>query len=541
MERIIKNIIIVGGGTAGWMTATTLLSQFPDKKITLVESPNISNIGVGESTVAGGQSGFNGIINWLNMVNIKEDFMPHTDAIHKLSIGFEDFYYKGSGRFHFPFGVPYTSNHLSKMNDWYYKKIRYPETPLSDYADCLYPAMALVNQNKSLFNEHFTSKHGRIDLEKDFTKNEVQLLSRFSYQLDATKFGIWLRDKYCKARYAKNFTHILAEVKDIPLNEDGIKHLVLDNGQKLTGDLFIDCTGFRSLLLGQTFKVPFNSLEKLIPNNYAFATKIPYTNPEKQIVNYTNCTAIENGWVWEIPLWSRMGAGYVFSDKFVSSKDALKEFKSALIKKGYENVEDLEYRLIPMKCGSHSQLWVKNTCAIGLSAGFIEPLHSNGLHSTHEFIFNLVRVLAQGRINQWDRQCFTANCHYDFNRFAALVALTYTLSHRDDTEYWRDIQNRDAPDVLEPQVAWGYGTDFYQKMIRGEYDTLGAFPCISAGMNWNPTDIHTLKYNNTFNDFDKTYDFYISQLNSRKKKWQKDVKNFPSPYQYLKKYIHTDK
>ena len=152
-----------------------------------------------------------------------------------------------------------------------------------------------------------------------------------------------------------------------------------------------------------------------------------------------------------------------------------------------------------------------------------------------------MRVLAQGRINQWDRQCFTANCHYDFNRFAALVALTYTLSHRDDTEYWRDIQNRDAPDVLEPQVAWGDGTVFYQKMIRGEYDTLGAFPCISAGMNWNPTDIHTLKYNNTFNDFDKTYDFYISQLNSRKKKWQKDVKNFPSPYQYLKKYIHTDK
>ena len=107
MESVIKNIIIVGGGTAGWMTATTLLSQFPNKKITLIESPNISNIGVGESTVAGGQSGFNGIINWLNMVNIKEDFMPYTDAVHKLSIAFEDFYYKNSGRFHLTFLVKF--------------------------------------------------------------------------------------------------------------------------------------------------------------------------------------------------------------------------------------------------------------------------------------------------------------------------------------------------------------------------------------------------------------------------------------------------
>jgi len=338
---MIKNIIIVGGGSAGWMTATTLLSQFPDKKIILVESPNISTIGVGESTVAGGQSGFNGIVHWLRMVNIKEDFMPHTDAVHKLSVAFNNFYYKDSGSFHFPFGSPYGTNQESPMKNWYYKKIHYPETPTSDYAECLYPCMALVNQNKSLFNENFSMDQGRLDLEKDFAKNEVQLLSKFSYQFDATKFGIWLRDHYCKARYAKNFTHVLAEVKDIPLNEEGIKHLVLDSGQKLTGDLFIDCTGFRSLLLGKTFKVPFNTIEKLIPNNCAWATKIPYTNPEKQIVNYTNSTAIENGWIWEIPLWSRMGAGYVFSDKFVSYKDALKEFKRGLIKKGYENVEDL--------------------------------------------------------------------------------------------------------------------------------------------------------------------------------------------------------
>ena len=527
----INSIIIVGGGSSGWFTASMLAKKCPEIDVTLIESPNVPTIGVGESTVLN----INWFINALGMED--EDWMPQCDATYKATIKFTDFHKKGEF-FHYPFGpedhegtkfeYEYKGEkevYDLKANTWFLKKWMYPDTPQTDFAESFWPVMQMVNKNKIHSNE-------------DHVIPQFNLKIHWAYQLDATKLGIWLRDYYCKARYGKNFTHILAEVKDIPLNENGIKHLVLDSGRKLKADLFIDCTGFRSLLLGQALKVSFNSLEKLIPNNSAWATKIPYTNPEKQIVNYTNCTAIANGWVWEIPLWSRMGAGYVFSDKFISSKDALKEFKSTLLKKGYRNVENLEYKLIPMKCGCRSQLWVKNTCAIGLSAGFIEPLHSNGLHTTHEFIFNLIRVLAQGRINQWDRQCFTAKCHYDFNRFSALVALTYTLSHRDDTEYWRDIQNRDAPDVLEPNIGWGYGTVFNQKMIQGEYDVQGIFPCIAAGMNWNPTDIHTLRYHNAFDDFNQTYDFYINQLNSRKKKWNKEVKDFMSPYQYLKKYIH---
>ena len=534
----IENIIIVGGGSAGWMTAATLLSQFPNKKITLVESPNIATIGVGESTVAGGQSGFSGITSWLNMLEIKDDFMPHADAIYKLSIAFKDFYHKDSGTFHYPFGKPYLHNNKTQnMNDWYLKKIRYPEIPVTDYVDSLYPAMALVNQNKSLFTDNFSRDHGRTELEKRYSENEVQLYSQYSYQFDATKFGIWLKDHFCKKKYNKKFKHILAEVKDTPLNEDGIEHLLLDTGQKLKADLFIDCTGFKSILMSK-FKIPFESLDKIIPNTHAWATKIPYTNKEKQIVNYTNCTAIGNGWVWEIPLWSRLGAGYVFSDKFISHEDALKEFKKELTKKGYTDLEELEYRLIPMRCGVQSQLWIKNTCAIGLSAGFIEPLHSNGLHSTHEFLFNLVRTLAPGRINQWDRQCFTANCRHDFKKFAALVGLTYTLSHRDDTEYWREIQNRSWPPLLESEVSWGYGTAFYEKMIIGEFNSIGAFPCVAAGMHWPPLDVHTLKYRDHMWEFDKNYDYYITQLENRKARWNKQVKDFPSPYQYLKKHVY---
>ena len=146
--------------------------------------------------------------------------------------------------------------------------------------------------------------------------------------------------------------------------------------------------------------------------------------------------------------------------------------------------------------------------------------------------------MAPGRINQWDRQCFTANCHHDFKKFAALVGLTYTLSHRDDTEYWREIQNREWPELLQPEIMWGYPTAFYEKMIVGEFDSVGAFPCVAAGMHWPPLDVHTLKYRNHMWEFDMNYDYYITQLENRRDRWHKQVKDFPSPYQYLKKHVY---
>jgi tryptophan halogenase len=543
---MINNITIVGGGSAGWMTATTLLNQFPDKKITLVESPNTPNIGVGESTVAGGQSGFAGVVDWLKLVDIDDhEFMPQTDAIYKLGIAFEDWYRKDSGLFHYPFGQLRVLPNMG-TNSWHIKKIFYPETPVSDYAEWFYPATTLINQNKSLFTDNFSSSFGRIDLEKDELNNEVQLGSEFSYQFDATKFGNWLRDNYCKARYSHQFDHIQAEVVGAPQNEDGIKHLILDNGQKLKADLFIDCTGFKSLLLTDTFNVPFISIENYIPNNYAWSTKIPYKDPETQIVNYTNCTAIENGWIWEIPLWSRMGSGYVFSDKFISTETALREFKQGLRKKGYEGVEDLEYHLIPMRSGIQSKLWVKNTCAIGLAAGFIEPLQSNGLQSIYQFIFNLTRTLSRGHISEWDRKEFTTKCHDDFYGFASTVVLSYALSHRDDTEYWREIQNREWSTDLFSYKSEGISKYFHQLYIDKNFNLefpphLGNIHCMSVGMNWNPIDIHSLKMK-----YDKMYFHSLQsnlteitqQIEKRKKRWNNQIKDFPSPYQYLKDNIH---
>ena len=368
-----------------------------------------------------------------------------------------------------------------------------------------------------------------------------------SFQFDATKFGFYLRDRYCKARYAENFTHIQAEVLGIPQNDEGIKYLILDNGQKLEADLFIDCTGFKSLLLTKAFGVEFNSMEKFIPNNYAWATKIPYKDPETQIVNYTMCSAIENGWIWEIPLWSRMGSGYVFSDKFISTGDALEEFKRNLLKKGYENAEDLSYHLIPMRCGIQKRLWVKNAVAIGLSAGFAEPLQSTGLQTIYQFLFNLIRTISRDHISEWDRIEFNSKCHDDFYAFASTVALLYALSHRDDTEYWRDIQNRDYPtDIFhinihnEPGFAKYFRQMYIEKNFNTEFRKGNAIHSLSAGMNWNP--IYKLNPLLKENDIEKTkqwVEIFVKQTEERKKKWAEEIKDFPSLYQWTKDNIHN--
>ena len=137
-----------------------------------------------------------------------------------------------------------------------------------------------------------------------------------AFHFDATKFGIWLRDNICKPNGVK---HIKEEIKTIEQDEDGI--VSLNNKHK--ADLYIDCTGFKSLLLEKTLKEPFENLEHMLPNNSAWATRIPYTNKKKELNLYTNCTAYNNGWIWNIPLWSRMGTGYVYSDKFISDDDAV--------------------------------------------------------------------------------------------------------------------------------------------------------------------------------------------------------------------------
>jgi len=503
----VNNITVVGGGTAGYMTAATLVTCFPYKKITLIESPNIPTVGVGESTL--GQ-----IRGWQSLLGIKDkDFISACDATYKLSIKFTDFYKKGEA-FHYPFGEPCLIDNTSELNDWWFKKFLYPKTPYSDYATCNYPQMALVNRNKCFFN-----KDNIIPF--DFYKHTA-------FQFDATKFGLWLRDNVCIPAGMK---HIKEEIKTIEQDKNGIKTL---NG-KYKADLFIDCTGFKSLLLEQTLKEPFINLASTLPNNTAWCTRIPYTDKRKQLVGYTNCTAVENGWIWNIPLWSRMGCGYVYSDKFINDDDALKEFQKHI------GTKELDFKKIKFKTGIHNKLWVKNVCAIGLAAGFIEPLESNGLYSTHEFILQLVRTLQRKSVSQWDKDVYTVMCKNIYHGFMEFVAMHYALSHRQDTPYWKNNFNKQWSEEifnLSTSSYYGFKGAIYDRGFNYRFSGIRAgLHCISAGMHWSPTDIPSLMSANTDGDIGtwrSKWKVSTEQLDKRKDEWKKAVKDVPIMYDFLK-------
>jgi len=491
----INKIIIVGGGSAGWMTAATLIKFFPQKQITVIESPDVPVIGVGESTILQ-------ITEWLRSLNIKEeDFMKHTDASYKLSIKFTDFYLKGEA-FHYPFGTPNFENNFSNFNDWWFKKFYNPKTPYSDFADCMFPQMGYVNNNT--YDKKIPA----------------------AYHFDAIKFGIWLKDYYC---IPKGVKYIKEDIVDISLNENGISKL----NNKHEADLFIDCTGFKSLLINK-LEIPFENLTDLLPNNSAWATQIPYKNKKKELVSYTNSTAYNNGWIWNIPLWSRIGTGYVYSDKFVSDEDALKEFKQFL------GNEDLNFKKIKMRTGVYKKIWHKNVCAIGLSAGFIEPLESNGLYSVHEFVHILVRNLQREYVSQFDKDNFNYNCKCIFYNFAEFVAMHYAMSHRTDTEYWKNNFNKEwSKEVVEriPTLTNGMLSLINNRSFDYNFYNWG-HACIAAGMHWSPTDVATLlKLNNrTLESFEHDWEVVTSLLNKKKFKWNEEAKKAKSLYKVLNEY-----
>jgi flavin-dependent dehydrogenase len=531
MSKKINNIVIVGGGSAGWMTAATLIKVFPNKQITLIESPNIPTVGVGESTL--------GFINaWLKLLDIKDkDFMKITDATYKLSIRFVDFYKKGAGAFHYPFGSVDTEGNVAKLNDWYFKKFLYPETPNSDYAECMCPIMALVNENKISEN-----LNGSLPSYKFRTDT--------AYHFNAIKFANWLRTEYSIPKGVKN---ILAEVKLIDYDdENGINFLQLDNGEKVTADLFIDCTGFRSILLAGALKEPFISLSHVLPNNSAWAAQIPYVDKRREMITYTNCHAINNGWVWTIPLWNRLGTGYVYSDKYISDEDALEEFKEYLRGTGHFDDEmdfhnqGIKFKNIKSRVGIHERIWAKNVAAIGLSAGFIEPLESNGLLSIHEFVMRLVRALnrdPEGYVSQWDKDVYNFACRKYFKDFADFVAMHYSLSHRDDTPYWRDIGSRNYEEdmkIVNRSIDSAFTRAADAKMENFGFGGMSGIPYIASGMNFFPTDINSIyAYNDlSAEDWKERFKTAADNLDKKKAEWKEIVKDCPTMYDYLKENIY---
>jgi tryptophan halogenase len=530
----INNIVIVGGGSAGWMTAATLIKEFPDKSIYVIESKDVPTVGVGESTLGS-------IRQWTRFIGLDEkSFFATTDASYKLSIKFTDFYKKDSGSFHYPFGQPYHEDQSTNpFHRWHLKKYFNPETKPDDMVRCLFPASALFESNK--FSKNLNGEFANFNPNNDM-----------AYHFDATKFGVWLRDVVC---LPSGVNHIISTVKSVNTNESGISELIMEDGSLITADLFIDCTGFKSMLLGDALQEPFVPYSKVLPNNSAWATRIPYKDKEKELEGFTNCTAIENGWCWNIPLWSRIGTGYVYSDKYVSDEEALNEFKKYLmsdkmvVPRTLEEVELLEFKKISMRVGIHEKTFVKNVVAIGLSAGFIEPLESNGLFSVHEFLLRLIDILQRNEINQFDRDMYNVEVKRIFDNFAKFVVLHYALSHRDDTQYWRDAQNINVSELDGDPYTIHYGrSDAFYNMAWRYMDNWGhpnnnaGIPFIATGMNlfmMNKRRVMDLEFRNNTSYRKPTSDM-VDIWNKRKNTWKINAALAPSLMKFLEENFYKE-
>ena len=249
-------ICIVGRGSSGWMTATTICQLLDFDELTLIESPDSPISGVGESTIQQ-------IRKWIDLIGIdEEEMIRNTDGSLKHSIKFTNFFQKNSGSFHYPFG-----DVKFDPKTWWSNREQYGP---NEYAQYLNPLTLVAEEGK------------------------FDITSPFSFHFDAVKFGHFLKENYCD-----QVNHITANVIGCNKDNNGIKSLHLDNESTVEADLFIDCTGFRSLLLGEYLEEPFIPFNHLIPNDTAWATQVPYSDKEKQLVAYTECTAIDWDRDWE--------------------------------------------------------------------------------------------------------------------------------------------------------------------------------------------------------------------------------------------------
>ncbi|NDB55296.1 tryptophan 7-halogenase [archaeon] len=511
----VNKIVIVGGGSSGWMTAAALCKNFPDLDVTLIESKNIKTIGVGESTLAE----FN---SYLELLGLKdEEWMHECDATYKVSIAFTDFREKGS-KFQYPFGLS-AAPHVSLGHDcWPALRQMDPEScPLEKFAE-------FYNANTYL-----------ADLNK-LTHNQDQSIPNFkfkydtAYHFDATKFGLYLKDKICKPAGIK---HILEEVSDVEQEENGnIKYVITESGSKFDADIFIDCSGFKSILLEQKMGGVFESFNKTLLNDRALATKLSYNDPNIEMENVTNCTAIEHGWVWNIPLWNRIGSGYVYSSKFIDRDQAELEFRNHLSSNGKQIPEDAEILDIHIKHGVMDRAWIGNVLGVGLSYGFVEPLESTGLLTTHENIYRFVRILQKRNrvVTSVDRTLLNNYLSDILHAAKSFLEMHYGLSLRDDTEYWRYVTDID------------YGNTADMEQLRDNVTRVsnfngirGGLIYIAAGMGYLPSYRFGSGYGYISNDDQEALRNVFREYEMFSHSLREYVKTLPTHYEFLKENIYV--
>ena len=414
MSEIKKlRVVIAGGGTAGWMAAAALARTMGEAiDLTLIESDAIGTVGVGESTIPP-------LVNYNRLLGIGEaEFMRETQATFKLGIEFENWKVQGEKYFH-SFGLT-GRDHWSAgfQHFWLHGLTKGHEWSFDDY--CLELKAA------------YASKFAHLP------ENRMN----YAYQLDATLYAAYLR-KLAEADGARRAEGKIAEVQ---LNgENGhIAALLLESGQLIEGDLFLDCTGFRALLIEGALHVGYDDWSHYLPCDAAIAVQTASVAPP---VPYTKAIAHDAGWQWRIPLQHRRGNGIVYCSRYLDRDAALDRLLSSV-----EGERITEPNFIRFTTGARRKQWHRNCIAVGLSGGFMEPLESTSIHLIQRAILRLIRMMPMGEIRERDVAEFNDQQYTDMLQVRDFLILHYKATERRDSPFWRQCADMEIPDSLTQKI-----------------------------------------------------------------------------------------
>ncbi len=493
-----KVITILGGGTAGFCTAA-ILSQYVknnnlDIVIKCVYSSKIGRIGVGEST----QLAINDIFQFLRLRD--EDWMSRCNATYKSNIRFEGW---SDDVFYYPFGDLTGED----VNDFFIMANLFPdEVKLSDFS-----RVARYHSRFGEFNR--LTKEGWDFDELTAYHFDTEKLAKVFYEV-CERNGVIFFDDY---------------LTDVDYHDNGdIKCLNCTHTGSHYADLFIDCSGFKSLLLGEAMGVPFKSYADTLINNRVVSAKIPYTNKNEQLTSYTNNVTMKNGWCWEIPLWDCMSVGYVHSLLYTDSTQINEEFVER-----YGVEPD---RTTNFTTGRREKAWVKNVASVGLSYGFIEPLEATGLASIVTNIFRLLEVLSTNlKFNAFDREMYNHSVGLELDRSKTFIDMHYATSHKNDTKYWDHVTNR----IQYPWDQHNCGRSI--EMVVGDRDFSnkhlnGGLSFILAGNGYGPTSPGFIKSLADINHYRTLKDSYISEDCALNKK----VLQYSTTLEFLEETIYDE-
>lgn len=418
-KKPIKRVVIAGGGTAGWMAAAALAKLLgKNLSVSLIESDDIPTVGVGEATIPTLH-----IFHRLLGIN-EQEFMAATNATFKLGIKFENWKAQNEDYIH-SFGFLGQGCWAAGFQHFWLKgKEKGMVTQIGDYVP-----------------EHLACREGRFAVLANQEQNHA-------YHLDAGLYAQFLR----KIAEQHGCKRIEGKIQTVTLNDDcgDISSVTLASGEAVEGDLFIDCTGFRALLIEQALHTGFEDWSHWLPCDSAVAVQ---TTAKANPVPYTRSIARDAGWQWRIPLQNRTGNGLVFCSKYVSDEQA----KDTLL----ANIEGEtlnEPRVIKYKTGTRRKHWNKNCIAVGLSSGFIEPLESTGIHLFQRAIVRLMLMFPSHGIEQADVDEFNAQSRADVEDIKDFIILHYHQTERTDTPFWRYCKNMPIPDTLTHRMDLFAGT-----------------------------------------------------------------------------------